>query len=506
MVARSATGSYHICFPAANRWIALPLPPIATDHNTANGFHYDIGAEPGIISFMAVLLDPAGVDVVMFSSKTGNWETKALVVQEDAARDHGRGQPSPGIHAGNCFYWLSASGHGGVLCLDVIGMLTNLNDLYLGANYLDGVIKEDHFARIRSLEDLSLSDNSLKIELSSEWQPPFRLHSAEFATCRMGPLFPAWLRWHVDIKYLGISSTGTLPPFQIAVKFLLLRSNRLTGQIPTLPRNLTVLDISNNSLSGPLPADLPNLEMLSLFSNRISGHIPKSICKSWSLMILDLANNLLEGQLPKCFGNEQIITLELSNNRFSGTLPSSIQNCTFLRILDLAGNMFFGELSAWIADLVNLKFIGLSHNMFSGVIPINITSLKYLQYIDISDNELSGTLPSHLSNLKSFTKSPALGQDGVIYGMYNPGSLSAITKGQIHDNSLPVVGRRRGDAAGSEEAAAGQGRGGSGACSDLAVVGERATGFEGVGCSRWVEDAGVGGRGAAWVGDEAAGV
>ncbi|RCV10061.1 hypothetical protein SETIT_2G081400v2 [Setaria italica] len=113
-----ATGSYHICFPAANRWIALPLPPIATDHNTANGFHYDIGAEPGIISFMAVLLDPAGVDVVMFSSKTGNWETKALVVQEDAARDHGRGQPSPGIHAGNCFYWLSASGHGGVLCLD----------------------------------------------------------------------------------------------------------------------------------------------------------------------------------------------------------------------------------------------------------------------------------------------------------------------------------------------------------------------------------------------------
>uniref|UniRef100_K4A062 Uncharacterized protein n=1 Tax=Setaria italica TaxID=4555 RepID=K4A062_SETIT len=119
MVARSATGSYYVCFPAANRWIALPLPPIATDHNTANGFHYDIGAEPGIILFMAVLLNLAGVDVAMFPSKTGNWETKALVVQEDAARDHGRGQPSPGIHAGNYFYWLSASGHGGVLCLDV---------------------------------------------------------------------------------------------------------------------------------------------------------------------------------------------------------------------------------------------------------------------------------------------------------------------------------------------------------------------------------------------------
>jgi Leucine-rich repeat (LRR) protein len=342
-----------------------------------------------------------------------------------------------------------------------IGMLTNLTELYLDDNYFDGVIKEDHFARIRSLEDISLSDNSLKIELSSEWQPPFRLQTADFATCQMGPLFPAWLRWQVDIKYLGISSTGLIGRLPhwfanafsntttidisdnqlngglptnmeiMSVKELLLRSNRLTGEIPHFPRNLTVLDISNNSLSGPLPADLPNLEMLSLFSNRISGHIPKSICKSWSLMVLDLANNLLEGQLPKCFGNEQILTLKLSNNRLSGTLPPSIQNCTILRSLDLAENMFFGELPTWIADLVNLQFIGLSHNMFSGVIPINITSLKYLQYLDISNNELSGTLPSYLSNLKSFTKSPASGRDGGFYGGYNPGSLSAVTKGQI---------------------------------------------------------------------------
>ena len=69
--------------------------------------------------------------------------------------------------------------------------------------------------------------------------------------------------------------------------------------------------------------------------------------------------------------------------------------------------------------------------MFSGVIPINITSLKYLQYIDISNDKLSGTLPSHLSNLKSFTHSPASGQDRGIFGRYNPGSVSAITKGQI---------------------------------------------------------------------------
>ncbi|OEL38341.1 hypothetical protein BAE44_0000640, partial [Dichanthelium oligosanthes] len=88
-----------------------------------------------------------------------------------------------------------------------IGMLTNLTELYLNINYLGGVIKEGHFAGIRSLEHIYLSANSLKIELSSEWQPPFRLHSACFAFCQMGPLFPAWLQWHVDIQYLDISST-----------------------------------------------------------------------------------------------------------------------------------------------------------------------------------------------------------------------------------------------------------------------------------------------------------
>nr|TKV94508.1 hypothetical protein SEVIR_9G300000v2 [Setaria viridis] len=42
--------------------------------------------------------------------------------------------------------------------------------------------------------------------------------------------------------------------------------------------------------------------------------------------------------------------------------------------------------------------------------------------------------------------------------------------------AMPVVGRRRGDAAGSGEGATSRGRGGSAACLDLAGIGERATG------------------------------
>ena len=77
-----------------------------------------------------------------------------------------------------------------------IGMLTNLTSLYLNNNELDGVIMEKHFASTRSLQYIDLSyNNALKIELSSDWQPPSTLTSAHFAACQMGPMFPGWLQW-----------------------------------------------------------------------------------------------------------------------------------------------------------------------------------------------------------------------------------------------------------------------------------------------------------------------
>lgn len=164
-----------------------------------------------------------------------------------------------------------------------IGMLSNLTDLYLFDNALDGVITEQHFDNLKSLRHISLPRNSLKIEISSEWRPPFRLQGAHFAFCRMGPQFPSWLKWMVDIYFLDISNTGIddcLPDWisstfsnawylnfsnnhihgrlpvnmeHMSLEQLSLASNQLTGPIPLMPVNLTTLDLSSNSLSGPIP-------------------------------------------------------------------------------------------------------------------------------------------------------------------------------------------------------------------------------------------------------------
>lgn len=58
-----------------------------------------------------------------------------------------------------------------------IGMLSNLGILDLNNNDLNGTITEEHFASLKRLQYLYLSYNSLKTEISSQWQPPFILQN-----------------------------------------------------------------------------------------------------------------------------------------------------------------------------------------------------------------------------------------------------------------------------------------------------------------------------------------
>jgi len=168
-----------------------------------------------------------------------------------------------------------------------LGALNNLEYLDLSDNNLDGVITHQHFSGLKKLKHIDLSLNSLKIAVGPEWLPPFRLDSAYFASCQMGPLFPTWLQSQVNILLLDMSNTsifdrlpdwfattfskatslclssnginGTLPTNLeniISLRYLKLDSNKLTGPIPLLPIDLKVLDISMNHLSGQLPSNI----------------------------------------------------------------------------------------------------------------------------------------------------------------------------------------------------------------------------------------------------------
>lgn len=140
-----------------------------------------------------------------------------------------------------------------------IGMLTGLNHLDLSYNNLAGDITEEHFANLRSLKYIDLSSNyPLNIVVDPTWIAPFRLERASFPACMMGPQFPTWLQWSVDIWLLEISNTGI--------------KDKLPDWFWTTFSKLEELDMSNNQISGVLPTNMETMALSYLYlgSNQIS--------------------------------------------------------------------------------------------------------------------------------------------------------------------------------------------------------------------------------------------
>ncbi|CAL5007552.1 unnamed protein product [Urochloa decumbens] len=354
-----------------------------------------------------------------------------------------------------------------------IGALSNLIYLDLSYNDFSGMIVEEHLADLISLKFLDLSSNNLEVVMHKDWFPPFRLEYGLFASCHMGPLFPAWLKWQLDIKRLVISNTalvgnipdwfystfskatridvsqnqinGSLPAQHLDGMAILeqnVSSNKLTGSIQRLPRNITKLDISNNSFSGTLHSifEALQLEVLVAFSNQIDGSIPESMCKLKNLDDLDLSSNLLEGEMPLCLGtNYNPSYLLLSNNSLSGNFPSILQNSIDLLFLDLSWNQFSGSLPTWMGQMKKLQFLRLSHNTFSGSIPAEMACLTLLQFLDLSYNSLSGVIPQELSNLTGMIEAGINRIITVGYSITHGNITDYITIGSQFEEILSII-------------------------------------------------------------------
>lgn len=167
-----------------------------------------------------------------------------------------------------------------------IGQLTKLHHLDLSSNNLTGTITERHFERLNDLKFLLLGFNSLTVNISSGWTPPFQVQNLGLGSGQSDQ-FPYWLQ--------------------------------------TQKRGLTRLDLSNSSISGELPTwfwDLTsNLFFLNISFNLIEGELPKLLNIN-AFADVDIRSNLLSGPLP-VFSNF-VELLDLSNNQFSGPIPGDI--------------------------------------------------------------------------------------------------------------------------------------------------------------------------------------
>ncbi|XP_008232936.1 PREDICTED: LRR receptor-like serine/threonine-protein kinase ERL1 [Prunus mume] len=148
-----------------------------------------------------------------------------------------------------------------------IGQMSKLEVIDFGRNSLEGVISEIHFSKLFNLMDLSLSSNSLVLNFSFDWVPPFQLESIMLRSCKMGPFFPKWLQTQKKVLFLDISDNGitdTLPSWLSHGLYSTdISQNQIRGTLgnwkSTFPPQLNV---SWNQSEGPIPSMLSEIYLL----------------------------------------------------------------------------------------------------------------------------------------------------------------------------------------------------------------------------------------------------
>ncbi|KAM7477120.1 hypothetical protein LguiB_024363 [Lonicera macranthoides] len=262
-----------------------------------------------------------------------------------------------------------------------LGFLQGLVYLNLGSNRLDGEIPMPLFCNgSSSLEYIDLSNNSIKGEIPLKKQCTLR-----------------------------------------KLRFLLLWSNQLVGEVPIALSNsskLEWLDLESNSLSGDLPREvvnkMPMLQFLYLSYNNFSSHngntnlepFFSSLLNSSNLQELELAGNNLGGEIPSIIGDlsTSLVQIHLDENLIFGSIPPQISNLVNLTLLNLSYNALNGSIPLELCRMTKLERLYLSNNSLSGKIPSTFGDVPHLGLLDLSKNQLFGSIPDSFANLSQLRR------------------------------------------------------------------------------------------------------
>ncbi|VVA25659.1 PREDICTED: receptor [Prunus dulcis] len=288
-----------------------------------------------------------------------------------------------------------------------------LKAIRLSLNDLEGQIQPEIIS-LKSLSFLSLSGNkwtnitgAMKILMRCE-----SLVYITFSYSFIGEEIPA------DDGLVGFDGFKNL-------RILSLCGCELTGQIPlwfSKLKKLEILNLDLNRFTGSIPSwlgTLPRLFYINLGSNFISGEFPKQLCRLAMLLsdrtAAQVDHNYLE--LPifiRLRDNVKALqynylfyfppSIYLYNNSISGNVPTEIGQLRLLHKLDLSFNNLSGSIPDQISNLKDLDALDLSLNHLTGKIPDSLKSLNFLSYLNVSYNDLEGPIPTS-TQLQSFNAS-----------------------------------------------------------------------------------------------------
>ncbi|XP_057866236.2 receptor-like protein EIX1 [Cryptomeria japonica] len=328
--------------------------------------------------------------------------------------------------------------------------LPNLQEIDLSANLeLGGELSSILPRHSTRLKSLVLTATSVEGALPDSIANISSLTLLDISYCSVQGQLPPSIANLKGLVMLDISNNklkGSIPPFGAKLRYVHLRQNLLTGNIPSLDMTtIKSLDLSNNELNGTIPslANMKSLVLLDLSNNLLTGQIPASVGQLLSLSTLRLSNNLLTHAIPHNISNlsqlkvlslssnwitgnlsethlhnlSSLVYLDISNNALTvkvspnwipqnsfrtlklrssnmqGDLPAFLITQTSIADLDLSNNSLSGHIPAWIWDSLPLQQLNLSYNSFAGALPYKLMGPKTLKILDLHHNNFHGPLP-----------------------------------------------------------------------------------------------------------------
>jgi len=213
--------------------------------------------------------------------------------------------------------------------------------------------------------------------------------------------------------------------------------NNIGGDFESLINNISELtellriDLRSNKLTGQIPTTIGNfnkLECLDLGWNNLSGTIPESICKLTKLNTLRLHNNTLNGVIPEEIGKLPLVDLSLNYNKLTGPLPTSLLTMSnWQSLMDYVINQdsytIYPPLAyAKVPDKVNKDFKMRPFNAYEVISAYKYTILYSYDYDCVWSNIYTPTVV----NLVEQYRSKGLG--AISYHAYIPSETGKLDK------------------------------------------------------------------------------
>jgi len=265
---------------------------------------------------------------------------------------------------------------------DEISLLTNMEELVISGNRLEGSLPWLIFQKLDKLSSLDLLDNHFHFSIPTE----------------IG-LLAASLE---KLTLAKNAITGSLPQemkLLTKVNFVYFSDSGLEGDLfeftPFWP-NLIELYVSRTKLVARLTDDSLQLPMIEHLVLDATGTIPTTIGLMTGLQELLLSESLYSDEV------------------LGGTLPSEIFKLVEMRLLAIQATSITGSLHSAIGNLSELRFLSLRSNLLSGALPSELGQLTKLGYFFVSFNHFVGNLPSELGSITSLKEIELLGNKLII--------------------------------------------------------------------------------------------